>query len=151
MSEFSISFHIRVDDRADVEALLLGAKLGGLVFGPANGWLTFVPYGGANPFEYVDGDWFAESLCNVTGCRVLFYCYGEDHGWTFSLLRPDQPLVKFACWWDPSASVERDQFDPQALAPFVALDRLEPVLREFDAMAALHERPLCRTARSPGL
>ena len=151
MSEFSISFHIRVDDRADVEALLLGAKLGGLVFGPANGWLTFVPYGGANPFEYVDGDWFAESLCNVTGCRVLFYCYGEDHGWTFSLLRPDQPLVKFACWWDPSASVERDQFDPQALAPFVALDRLEPVLREFDAMAALHERPAHRFAELLGL
>lgn len=71
MSEFSISFHIRVDDRTDVEALLLGAKLSGLVFGPANGWLTFVPYGGANPFEYVDGDWFAESLCNVTGCPVL--------------------------------------------------------------------------------
>jgi hypothetical protein len=97
MSEFSISFHIRVNDSDDVEARLLRAKLSGLVFGPANGWLTFVPYGGANPFAYVDGDWFAENLSNVTGCPVLSYCYGEDRGWTFSLVRPDQPLIKYAC------------------------------------------------------
>lgn len=68
MSEFSISFHIRANDSDDVEARFLRAKLSGLVFGPANGWLTFVPYGGANPFAYVDGDWFAENLSNVTGC-----------------------------------------------------------------------------------
>jgi len=66
-------------------------------------------------------------------------------------VRPDQPLIKFAYWWDPSSSVERDQFDPQALARFVALDRLEPLLREFDAMAALHERPAQRFAALLGL
>lgn len=66
-------------------------------------------------------------------------------------MRPDKPLVKYACWWDPSSSVERDQFDPGALAPFIAPDRLEPVLCEFDAMTALHERPAQRFAELLGL
>jgi hypothetical protein len=42
MSEFSISFHIRFGDGH--EELLRAAKLSGVTFGPANGWLTFVPY-----------------------------------------------------------------------------------------------------------
>jgi hypothetical protein len=151
MSEFSLSFHIRLDDRHGAEALLLGANLSGILFGPANGWLTFVPYGGGNPYEYGIGDAFAESLCNLTGRPVLSYCYGEDHGWMFNLARPDQPQVKYACWWDPAPSVESDQFDARALADFVALDQLKPVLREFDHMAAAREQPAYRFAELLGL
>jgi hypothetical protein len=44
MSEFSISFHIRLGDGHEVSKLLPAAKLSGVTFGPANGWLTFVPY-----------------------------------------------------------------------------------------------------------
>jgi hypothetical protein len=153
MSEFSISFHIRLDSIQDVEARLLNAGLNGLIFGPANGWMTFVPYGGANPFEYANIDWFAENLGKLIGCTVLGYCFGEDHGWMFSMARADQPLVKFACWWDPTAptTIERDQFDASALEPYVSSDRLEPVLREFDQISAAREQPAYRFAQLLGL
>jgi hypothetical protein len=39
----------------------------------------------------------------------------------------------------------------RALAEFIALDRLEPELREFDHLAAAHERPAHRFAELLGL
>ena len=44
VSEFSSSFHIRTTSPTDTEQRLGKAKLSGLVFGPKNDWLTFVPY-----------------------------------------------------------------------------------------------------------
>jgi hypothetical protein len=151
MSEYSISYHIRVGDSLEVQKLLRQAKFSGVTFGPANGWLTFVPYADSARYRNADGPRFAVYLCKLTGLAILYYCYAEDHGWTFALARADCPLVQFACWWDPRPSVERDQFDPLALAPFVASELLEPLLRSFDHNEAFDAQPAYRFAELLGL
>lgn len=151
MSEFSVSYHVRVDDSREVQKLLRDAKLSGITFGPANGWLTFVPYADAALYRNAAGPGFADKLSKLTGCTILHYCYAEDHGWTFALARADCPLVQYACWWDPCPTVERDQFDPVALAPFVASELLEPLLRSFDHKSAASAQPAHRFAELLGL
>jgi hypothetical protein len=151
MSEFSISYHVRAGDSRGVQKLLRHAKLSGVIFGPANGWLTFVPYADSAPYRNADGSRFADYLSRLTGLTVVHYCYAEDHGWTFALARPDCPLVQFACWWDPSPIVERDQFDPLALEPFVKSELIDPLLRSFDHTDAMHAQPAYRFAELLGL
>jgi len=152
MSEFSISYHIRVDhDGRDVQRLLREGKFSGLVFGPANGWLTFVPYANSIAYQTSGLSGFADRLSKRAGRTVLYYCYAEDHGWSFALARPDSPMVQFACWWDPQPSVERDRFDPQAFAVLIAPELLESLLHPFDRGAAARERPAYRFAELLGL
>jgi hypothetical protein len=151
MSEFSVSYHIRADDPREVQQKLRHAKLSGIVFGPANGWLTFVPYANAAAFKNSDGPRFADQLCRLTGQAVLHYYYAEDHGWTFALARADAPLIQYACWWDPAPTLERDQLDVRALAKFAPLDALEPLLRSFDRTAAAEAQPASRFAELLGL
>jgi hypothetical protein len=151
MSEFSISYHIRVDESRDATKLLRQAKLSGVSFGPANGWLTFVPYADLAKYRNADGPRFAEDVSRLTCLPVLHYCYVEDHGWTFALARVGHPLVSFGCWWDPKPTVERDQFDPLALAPIVPPDLLEPLLRSFDQQEAAQAQPAYRFAELLGL
>lgn len=151
MSEFSLSYHVSVSDGRAVEKLLRHAKLSGVVFGPANGWLTFVPYAGSVPYRNADGARFADYLSRLTKLPVLHYCYAEDHGWTFALSRPDCAPVNFACWWDPSPIVERDQFDPLAFEPLVQRELLNSLLRSFDHGEAMHAQPAYRFAELLGL
>lgn len=151
MSEISISYHVRANDSREVQKLLRHAKLGGVAFGPANGWLTFVPYAEASRYRNDDGPRFADYLSKLTGLTTLYYCYAEDHGWTFALARANLPLVQFACWWDPSPTVERDQFDPLALVPLVKLNLVEPLLRSFDHKEAMSAQPAHRFAELLGL
>jgi hypothetical protein len=151
MSEFSVSYHIRADDPREVQQKLRHAKLSGIVFGPANGWLTFVPYANLAAFKNSDGPRFADQLCRLTGQAVLHYCFAEDHGWTFALARADAPLVQYACWWDPAPVLERDQLDVRALAQFAQPDALEPLLRSFDRKAAAEAQPASRFAELLGL
>jgi hypothetical protein len=151
MSEFSISYHVRADDSREVQKLLRHAKLGGVTFGPANGWLTFVPYAESSQYRNEGGPRFADYLSKLTGLTTLHYCYAEDHGWTFALAHANRPLVQFACWWDPSPTVERDQFDPLALIPLVKLDLVEPLLRSFDHKEAMSAQPAYRFAELLGL
>jgi hypothetical protein len=152
MSEFSISYHIRAgDDGHDVQKLLRGGKFSGITFGPANGWLTFVPYANSAAYQKSGLAGFADNLSRQTGRTVLHYCYAEDHGWTFALARADGARNQFACWWNPQSSVERDGFDPLALAPFIAPELLEPLLRPLDSKAAAKEAPAYRFAELLGL
>ena len=146
MSEFSISYHLRVGDGREISKLLRDAKFSGVAFAPANGWLTFVPYANAASYRDADGPLFADSLCKLTGRTVLYYCYAEAYGWAFALARPESRLVQYACWWEPRPTVERDQFDLLALSPFVALEQLEPLLGSFDPKAVAKERPAYRFA-----
>jgi hypothetical protein len=146
MSEFSISYHVRADDGREVQKLLRHAKVAGVTFGPAKGWLTIVPYAESSQYRNEGGPRFADYLSKLTGVTTLHYCYAEDHGWTFALARANRPLVQFACWWDPSPTVERDQFDPLALLPLVKLDLVEPLLRSFDAKEAMSAQPAYRFA-----
>jgi hypothetical protein len=60
-------------------------------------------------------------------------------------------LVQFACWWNPRPTVERDQFDPLALAPIIMPNLLEPMLRSFDHKEAVQEEPAYRFAELLGL
>lgn len=151
MSEFSVSYHIRLAEGIDAQKLLRQHKASGICFGPANGWLTFVPYAQSERFRVVDQARFAEYLANVTGLPALYYCYAEDHGWSFALADKERPPVQFACWWDPHPALERDQFDPLALAPFVATELLEPLLRPLDREEAAHVQPAYRFGELLGL
>ncbi|MDB5620160.1 MAG: hypothetical protein JWQ24_4398, partial [Tardiphaga sp.] len=110
MSEFSVSYHVRVGDSGEAQKRLRHAKLSGVIFGPANGWLTFVPYADSARYRKADGPGFADYLSGLTGLSFLHYCYAEDHGWTFALARAERPLVQFACWWNPRPTIARDQF-----------------------------------------
>lgn len=151
MSEFSANYHIRVGERADAQKVLRQAKVSGVVFGPANGWLSFVPYAGLASYRNAGEARFADYLAKQTGLPVLYYCYAEDHGWSFALADKERPLVQFGCWWDPQPAVERDQFDPLALAPFVATEALEPLLRSFDHEDAMRAQPAYRFGELLGL
>lgn len=151
MSEFSASYHIRVGEGADAQKALRQAKIGGVVFGPANGWLSLVPYAGLASYRSAGEARFADYLAKLTGLPVLYYCYAEDHGWSFALAGKERPLVQFACWWDPHSAVEREQFDPLALAPFVATEALEPLLRAFDHEEAMRAQPAYRFGELLGL
>jgi len=151
MSEFSISYHVRIGDSHAVQKQLRQAKLSGVIFGPANGWLTFVPYANSASYRKEEGLGFADYLSRLTGLPVLHYCYAEDHGWTFALAHTERPLVQFVCWWDPHPAVERDQFDPLALAPFGATESLESLLRPLDREEAIHAQPAYRFGELLGL
>ena len=151
MSEFSISYHVRVGDSHDVQKQLRQAKAAGIVFGPANGWLTFVPYAGLAAYRSAGEARFADYLSKLTGLPVLYYCYAEDHGWSFALADSVRPLVQFACWWDQQPAVERDQFDLLAFAPLVATEALEPLLRPFNHEEATRTKPAVRFGELLGL
>jgi hypothetical protein len=77
VSEFSSSFHIRTGDAALAERRLVAAKISGLAFGPANGWLTFVPFANSQGFDARDPVGAATALANATGSFVLQYTYAE--------------------------------------------------------------------------
>jgi hypothetical protein len=149
MSEFSTSYHIRLGEGPDVQKVLRQAKVSGVVFGPANGWLTFVPY--PKSVMYRGEARFADYLSKLTRRPVLYYFYAEDHGWSFALAHTERSLVQFACWWDPHPAVELDQYDPLALAPLVTSDLLEPLLRSLDREEAVREEPAYRFAKLLGL
>jgi hypothetical protein len=146
LSEFSSSYHIRTENARKTQQRLRQSKISGIVFGPANGWLSFVPYENLPAYEQRgDGD-FALFLGQILDSTILHYRYGEDHGWTFTLVRPGMPPVNYARWWDPAPGEDRNQLDTNALAPFVSPDALLPLLRGFDNAAAADREPAYRFA-----
>ena len=152
MSEFSSSFHIWTDNPTDSEQRLRRGKVSGIVFGPASRWLTFVPYANLRAYHgRVDPADFAADLCRIVGCPVLHYRYGEDHGWTFVLARPRAAVSRFACWWDPVPTIERDGLDLEVLSTFAPLDAIEPLLQTLDRHAASEKEPAYRFAELLGL
>jgi hypothetical protein len=109
MSEFSDSYHIRTDDPAGVKQRLRQARLAGVIFGPSGGWLTFVPYEELAVYRRsMVGDAFTVQLSQVLSATVLHYNFSEDHGWSFAVARPGEKLNRFACWWDPEPTIERE-------------------------------------------
>jgi hypothetical protein len=152
LSEFSVSYHLYTgDDGREAQKMLRQAKLSGITFGPTNCWLTFVPYAQSKLYRTLAGPRLADYLSGRTRLTTLHYSYAEDHGWTFALARPHQPLMQFACWWDPSPTIERDKFDPLALAPFLSLELVEPLLRPLDQEEAASLQPAYRFAELLGL
>lgn len=129
MSEFSTSFHIRTTDAPAIEKRLAKAGYQGLVFGPANGWLTFIPYATDDTpgFEY-DGDSYAAKLVDVAAMPILAYSYAEDHGWSFALVRPGKPISRFFAQWDPEPEIGRESLDLMAFADIASSSDLEPFL-----------------------
>lgn len=137
MSEFSGSCHIRTNDSGATERQLLTAGYAGMVFGPKNGWLTFVPFAeGPEAFEALDPAGLSPKLSEVTDSLVLQYCYGEDHMWGFSVAKPGKPLSLFVASWDPEPEVWRDQLDLSALDGIVPPAEVEPFLQGQDGISS---------------
>jgi hypothetical protein len=152
VSEFSSSFHIWTDNSADAEQRLRRSKVSGIVFGPADHWLTFVPYANLPAYRRrVEPADFTADLSRIVGCPVLHYRYAEDHGWTFALAQPRAAFQRFACWWGPVPTVDRDGLDPDALAPFAQSEGIEPLLQALDRQSASVEQPAYRFAELLGL
>lgn len=128
MSEFSSSFHIRTTDAALAERRLVAAKISGLAFGPANGWLTFVPYANSRGFDARDPVGAATALANATGSFVLQFTYAEDHVWLLALVRPGEPVSTFVSSWDPQPRIERDHLDLTVLDDIVPRSQIESFL-----------------------
>ncbi len=86
MSEHSESYHIWTEDAARTLQRLRMLRTAGLVFGPRNSWLTFVPYehsaGYRNSFGHLG---FARELSRGLDATVLYYLFSEDYGWSFGL------------------------------------------------------------------
>ncbi len=142
MSEFSDSFHIRTDDPAECLQRLRRARLAGITFGPSNGWLTFIPYEELKAFRDAQGEGvFARQLSQILSAAVLHYSYGEDHGWSFTWVRPGEAPSGFACWWNPEPTVERARLDLEALRPIADVDALAPLFEGADAARAFEWRP----------
>jgi hypothetical protein len=129
MSESSESFHIRTADPKATAGRLREKKCAGLIFGPANGWLTFVPYAELEPFQQLRmSGGFARHLSQALSATVLHYFYSEDYGWGFVLAREGAPDCKFVHWWLPKNVVERDGFDALALKPFAPPELIEALV-----------------------
>jgi hypothetical protein len=142
MSEFSDSYHIRTDDPAGVKQRLRQARLAGVIFGPSGGWLTFVPYEELAVYRRsMVGDAFTVQLSQVLSATVLHYNFSEDHGWSFAVARPGEKLNRFACWWDPEPTIEREHLDLGQLASTANVEALAPLLQGFDATTAHSRRP----------
>jgi hypothetical protein len=132
VSEFSASYHIRTTDQRVAQQRLRQAKISGIVFGPANGWLTFVPYANLDAFRSSgDPANFAAPLSRILDAPVIYYNYAEDHGWGFALAQAGRCISRFACWWDPAAAIERELLDLEVLTPFGARTAIEPLLEPY--------------------
>jgi hypothetical protein len=121
MSEFSISFHIRTSSVSTTEQRLRKAKMSGLIFGPTNGWLTFVPYLNSSGLPYIhDVLSVASAIAQVAAAPVLQFQCTEDHGWTLALAIPGQPAPAFLCTWD-QGNLAISPFDQSSLEGIVDL------------------------------
>ena len=115
MSEFNSRFHIRTNSAPKTEQSLGKANFSGLVFGPANGWLTFVPYPHSEGLPDVnDRIGTAIAIALATEKTVLLFKYAADHVCSFALVKPDQS-AGFACAWDQDPPAIHDDFGRSAL------------------------------------
>ncbi len=114
MSQFSASFHIRATDQSSLGLRLRKAKFFGVLFPPAQGWCTFVPF----DEESVS----LESLVKKTGHVVLHYRHAEDHGWQFSVLSPTGGTTAYSATWDAETgiNVESSSLDLHLLAELIS-------------------------------
>ena len=152
MSEFSSSFHIRTDNPADTEQRLRRGKVSGLVFGPANRWLTFVPYANLQAYHArVDPADFAADLSRIVGlsCPPLSLRRGPRldlcSGATAYGRKPVRLLV------GSGADGRARWMGPEALSPFARLDAIEPLLQTLDRHATSEKAPAYRFAELMGL
>jgi hypothetical protein len=129
VSEFSSSIHIQTADAVETEKALLEAGYRGLVFGPKNGWLTFVPYadGDADIDQLAS---FSPRLSEAVGATILHYTYAEDHFWSFAVVRAGKATCVFACGWDPKLEVSRDRLDMAVVQAFASSTDIEPFLKD---------------------
>ena len=136
VSEFSSSFHIRTTSPTDTEQRLRKAKLSGLVFGPKNDWLTFVPYPDTDGIAGSHDDAaMASAIATTTGETVLCFQFAEDHGWSVAMVKPGQFLGIFSCAWDHEPIAVHDNLDRQALEEIVHAPGVERFLRDTEPSA----------------
>jgi len=153
MSEFSSSFHIRTADAPAAEKALACARFRGLVFGPKNGWLTFVPYAEDDDGRDVPPDTIVK-LAEAVNALALYYSCAEDHGWSFTVVDPGRPPGMFACSWNAQTRLTRHDLDLRIFEGIAATADLEKFLTEpADAIEWNLEEPdedLCGQALAHG-
>jgi len=140
MSEFSESYHIRTNDPAATVRRLRDAKLAGLSFGPANGWLTFVPYGELELYrQFAATGGFARYLNRVLSATVMHYFYAEDYGWGFTFAVDGAVDSGFAQWWSPECTIERDGLDLARIQAFAEVNVIAALLENSHSTMAGQE------------
>lgn len=138
MSEFSESVHIRTSDSAKTESLLVKQGHKGLVFGPQNSWLTFVPFPDEDDYSEANLIAVANKILKEADDLVLHYTFAEDHMWSFTVLKPNHPPGMFVAGWDPEPEVWRDRLDLSVFENIATPKQIEPLLK-VEAMPALPE------------
>lgn len=131
MSEFSQSYHLRTDAQADGVALLERAGLGGWVFPPGNGWVSFVPL----PDPYGEP---TSELVQANRGTLLFYMNAEDHGWVFTIFEGPQPVSSYGCGWEDDLDVQDEQLDASLVDALVRDGAMDPDLASEQAQRLLH-------------
>jgi hypothetical protein len=104
MSEFSESYHLRSDDRADAVALLERAQCDGWVVTAGNGWVTFVV---SESFRGAPND----QVVAANEHALLYYMNAEDHASAFRVFNRATDLGGVICSWDPEFEITADTFD----------------------------------------
>ncbi|MEL6979388.1 MAG: hypothetical protein AAGM38_12020 [Pseudomonadota bacterium] len=130
MSEFSESYHIKTTNAPEIERRLAAADLGGYVYGPKNGWLTFIPYFHHEAYDRREPVYsFSKKLHNAAESPVLEYVYAEDHLWYFAVVTAERPPLVFSYVWDGPPELEIT-FEPGDLEGVLSYGTIKPYLIE---------------------
>ncbi len=132
MSEFSESYHLRTNNQDEASQLLIRSGMGGYMFPVQRGWVTMVTC--ENNFTP------EEALIQANQGILLYYVYGEDHGWYFSIYRNSEMVCHYECWWEDEIAVNEEEFDRKVVEALVAQnsgatldpDTLDAILHPHD-------------------
>ncbi len=119
MSEFSQSYHVASDRQEDAVELLQRAGLGGWVFPPSNGWISFLP----DPDEFGTP---APALITANAGTLLYYLNAEDHGWTFTIWQGPEVACAYGCSWEDGLEIQDSALDLNLVGQIVSVNALEP-------------------------
>lgn len=152
MSDLTIAYHLKADRPQDVEKELRHGKLAGLMFGPASGWLTFVPFAADPQFQEAgDPIDFAFVLHRRCGATVLCQINAADHGGTLVLVETAAPckklFFKFESEQDPD---EGSLAAVEVLARHIVSPTSDARLH-LESLAYGRERSIARVATALGL
>jgi hypothetical protein len=111
MSEYSESYHLRSEDQTDGVRLLNRAGVNGLVYPPANGWVTILADG--EPFS------FNNELLQTNQAGLLYYWCAEDHGWGFAIFEGDRLVSQYLCEWEKGIRIDDTQLNMPAICDWL--------------------------------
>jgi hypothetical protein len=133
MSEFSESYHLQSTDIEEGKRLLKRSKLDGYVFPTKQGWVTFV----AEPNEFQP----QERLIQANEGLLLYYAYGEDHGWYLYIYRNSNLISRYWCAWEDDITVSDEELDRKILYELIEQNtQTKPPVDHNEIEKILHPR-----------